>query len=145
MGRAVVLQEIRVMRFEEIQDRFRRGRLSALEASEWLGCSERTAGLLDRRIGRVSPHRIAVDEVERIVRLYRDRYAGWTVKHFHERGGEARSAAQLRLDQERLAGPRLGACGTEALGAPQEAAAAAASGAKACSARSTPIAAHTSF
>jgi hypothetical protein len=33
----------------------------------------------------VSPHRIAADEVERIVSLYRDRYAGWSVKHFHER------------------------------------------------------------
>jgi hypothetical protein len=31
------------------------------------------------------PARISVDEVERIVSLYRDRYAGWNVKHFHER------------------------------------------------------------
>jgi hypothetical protein len=43
------------------------------------------AGLLDRRIGRISPHRIAVDEVDRVVALYRERYQGWTVKHFHER------------------------------------------------------------
>jgi transposase len=98
MGRTEVLQEIRVMRFEEIYDRFRRRRLSALEASEWLGCSERTfrrlrvryeaegaAGLLDRRLGKTSPHRIAADEVERVCRLYSERYAGWTVKHFHER------------------------------------------------------------
>jgi transposase len=101
MGRTEVLQEVRQMRFEEIHDRFRRGRLSALEAAEWLGVSERTfrrlkgryeaegpAGLLDRRLGKVSPHRIAADEVERIVALYRDRYAGWTVKHFHERASE---------------------------------------------------------
>jgi transposase len=101
MGRTEVLQEVRRMRFEEIHDRFRRGRLSALEAAEWLGVSERTfrrlrgryeaegpAGLLDRRLGKVSPHRIAADEVERIVALYRDRYAGWTVKHFHERASE---------------------------------------------------------
>jgi transposase len=72
--------------------------LSAAEAADWLGVSERTfrrwrerygsegaAGLLDRRLGKVSPARIAVDEVERIVSLYRDRYAGWNVKHFHER------------------------------------------------------------
>jgi hypothetical protein len=45
-------------------------------------------GLLDRRLGKASAHRIAVDEVERVVSLYRDRYRGWTVKHFHERAQE---------------------------------------------------------
>jgi len=98
MRRMEVLQGLREMKFDEIHDRFRRGRLSASEAAEWLGVSERTfrrwrgrydaegpVGLLDRRLGKVSPHRIAADEVERIVRLYRDRYAGWTVQHFHER------------------------------------------------------------
>ena len=98
MKRTEVLQEVRMMRFGEIHDRFRRGRLSASEAAEWLGISERSfrrlrgryeadgpAGLLDRRLGKVSPHRIAADEVARIVALYGERYAGWTVKHFHER------------------------------------------------------------
>jgi transposase len=86
------------MRFEEIYDRHRRGRLSGLEASEWLGVSERTfrrwrvrydeegaAGLLDRRLGKVSPHRVPADEAERIAALYEQRYTGWTVQHFHER------------------------------------------------------------
>lgn len=86
------------MRFEDVYGRFTRGRLSAMDAADLLGCSERTFrrlrgryeaeganGLLDRRLGKVSAHRIAADEVERIVGLYRDRYAGWTVKHFHER------------------------------------------------------------
>ena len=101
MRRTEVLQGVRQMRFEEIHDRVRRGRLSAAEAAELLGCSERTfrrlrgryedegpAGLLDRRLGKMSPHRIAVDEVERVVALYRERYRGWTVKHFHERAQE---------------------------------------------------------
>ena len=113
MGRTEVLQEVRRMRFEEIHDRFRRGRLSALEAAEWLGVSERTfrrmrgryeaegpAGLLDRRLGKISPHRIAADEVGRIVALYRDRYAGWTVKHFHERRASATGSRRA------MAGPR---------------------------------------
>jgi transposase len=98
MGRTGVLQEIRMLRFEEIHDRFTKGRLSAAEAAEWLGVSERTfrrqrarfeeegvMGLLDRRLGKVSPHRVPADEVERVLDLYRTRYAGWTVKHFHER------------------------------------------------------------
>ena len=89
------------MRFEEIYERHRRGRLSGLEAAEWLGVSERTfrrwrgryveggaAGLLDRRLGKVSPHRVAADEAVRIAGLYDQRYTGWTVKHFHERAVE---------------------------------------------------------
>jgi transposase len=101
MNRAEVLQGIRQMRFLEVYERSRSGRLSYSEAAEALGMSERSfrrlrgryaaegeAGLLDRRLGKVSPHRIAADEVERIVSLYRDRYAGWTVKHFHERAQE---------------------------------------------------------
>jgi transposase len=98
MGRTGVLQEIRMQRFEEIHDRFSKGRLSAAEAAEWLGVSERTfrrqrarfeeeglSGLLDRRLGKASPHRVPADEVERVLELYRTRYTGWTVKHFHER------------------------------------------------------------
>lgn len=106
MRRTEVLQELRVMKFEEIYDRFRRSRLSASEAAEWLGVSERTfrrlrgryqeegaAGLLDRRLGKVSPHRIPTDEVDRIVSLYRDRYAGWTVKHFYDRARDRHGLA----------------------------------------------------
>ena len=102
MRRTEVLREVRQMRFEDINDRFRRGRLSSAEAAEWLGCSERTfrrlrvryeadgaAGLLDRRLGKASPHRIAADEAERVVLLYEQRYTGWTVKHFHERAQES--------------------------------------------------------
>ncbi|MDZ7713382.1 MAG: helix-turn-helix domain-containing protein [Rhodovibrio sp.] len=86
------------MRFEDIYERHRGKRLSAGEAAEWLGVSERTfrrwrgryaadgaAGLLDRRLGKISPHRVPVDEVARIAALYEQRYTGWTVKHFHER------------------------------------------------------------
>ncbi|EDP61524.1 hypothetical protein BAL199_13840 [alpha proteobacterium BAL199] len=79
MDRTAVLQEIRMLRFEDVYDRFHRGRLSALEAAEWLGMSERTFrrqraryeeegvdGLLDRRLGRASPHRVPVDETARV-------------------------------------------------------------------------------
>jgi len=106
MRRTEVLQGLREMKFEEVHDRFRRGRLSAVDAAEWLGVSERTfrrwrgrwgtegpVGLLDRRLGKVSPHRIAADEVDRIVALYRARYGGWNVKHFHERAVEKHGLA----------------------------------------------------
>jgi len=106
MGRADVLQEVRRMRFEDIYERHRRKRLSAQEAAEWLGVSERTfrrwrvrfeaagsAGLLDRRLGKISPHRVPVDEADRIAALYDQRYTGWTVKHFHERAREQHGLA----------------------------------------------------
>lgn len=37
MVRTGVLQEIRMLRFEDIHDRFCRGSLSSSEAAEWLG------------------------------------------------------------------------------------------------------------
>ena len=62
-----------------------------------LGVSERTfrrwtrryeeegeAGLVDRRLGRASGRRVPCDRAEEVERLYRERYQGFTVKHFHE-------------------------------------------------------------
>ena len=97
MGRVGVLQEIRRMRFEALLDRQERGELSQIEAAEMLGVSERTfrrwrdrlgdegpQGLVDRRIGKPSSRRAAEDEILRMLGLYRERYAEFTVKHFHE-------------------------------------------------------------
>jgi len=97
MGRAGVLQGVRQMRFETLLDRHERGELSQIEAAEMLGITERTfrrwrdrlrdegpAGLLDRRIGKPSSRRAAAEEILRILGLYREVYADFTVKHFHE-------------------------------------------------------------
>jgi transposase len=67
------------------------------EAAELLGVSERTfrrwrdrydeageAGLLDRRLGKTSGRRVPVDRAEEVEALHRERYQGFTVKHFHE-------------------------------------------------------------
>lgn len=98
MAGAELEREIRKMRFLEVYERCVMRRLSYSEAAETLGVSERTfrrmrgrfeaegeEGLIDRRIGKPSPHRISVTEADRIAALYRERYMGWTVKHFHER------------------------------------------------------------
>lgn len=97
MGRAEVLQGVRAMRFEGLLDRHERGELSQEEAAEMLGVSERTfrrwrdrlrdegpVGLRDRRIGKPSSRRAAVEEIQRMLGLYEERYDGFTAKHFHE-------------------------------------------------------------
>jgi transposase len=68
-----------------------------LEAAELLGMSERTfrrwskrfeedgeEGLLDRRLGRRSGRAVPDAEAAEMERLYRERYWGFTAKHFHE-------------------------------------------------------------
>lgn len=97
MERARIHEGVRRMRFEELLARQERGELSQIEAAEMLGVSERTfrrwqgrlrdegpSGLADRRLGRVSAHRASAEEIARMLGLYRERYEGFTVKHFHE-------------------------------------------------------------
>lgn len=97
MKRAEVLQGVRRMRFIDVFGRHKSGNLSQGEAAELLGIGERTfrrwcqrfeeegeSGLLDRRLGKASPKRVPRREAEKVERLYRERYAGFTAKHFHE-------------------------------------------------------------
>jgi len=95
--RTEVLDGVRMLKFRDVFGRCEQGRLSKLEAAELLGINERTfrrwcrryeedgeAGLLDRRLGKPSAKRVPAAEVEQVGRLYQDRYAGFTAKHFHE-------------------------------------------------------------
>lgn len=85
------------MRFETLWIGTSAGKLSQLEAAEMLGITERSfrrwrdrlrdegpCGLVDRRLGKPSSRRAAQSEIERMLGLYRERYADFTVKHFHE-------------------------------------------------------------
>jgi transposase len=98
MRRTEVLQGLRRMKFEDIYGRWQQRRLSQAEAAEILGMSERTfrrwrdqyegeggAGLLDRRLGKASARRAPVDQVHRVLTLYRERYRGFTARHFHDK------------------------------------------------------------
>ena len=84
-------------RYLEGLERHRAGRLSCLEAAEFLGISERhfrrlreryeaegAEGLIDRRRGRAAGRRVAADRIEWVIEQYRTRYFDFTVKHFHE-------------------------------------------------------------
>jgi transposase len=93
-----VLQGLRVMKFEDVYGRWQQRRLSQTEAAEILGMSERSFrrwrdrydeagldGLHDRRLGQASARRVPVDELNGMLELYRSRYDGFTVKHFHDK------------------------------------------------------------
>jgi hypothetical protein len=97
MRRTRVLWEAYVTRFEEALDRYKQGRLTAEEAGELLGLSGRhfrrqcaryeaegVEGLRDKRLGRRSSRRAPASELARMRQLYREEYADFTVKHFHE-------------------------------------------------------------
>lgn len=99
MNRATWLQDRRMQKFRDVFGRWERRELSMMEAGELLGMSERQfrryrdrfeeegeAGLLDRRLGKVSSTRIASPTIDRVLQLYRTVYRGWNVKHFHEHG-----------------------------------------------------------
>ena len=90
-------EAIRMERFEELYLAVGAGRLSCSDAAMILGCSPRHflrlrsrydedgfAGLRDRRVGQVSRQRAADAEVEELTQLYRERYAGFNMRHFHE-------------------------------------------------------------
>ena len=84
-------------KFADVLRRWEHRELSAQEAGELLGCSERqfrrwrrryeeegSTGLADRRLGRASVRRVPVDKIIWMIGEYRTRHMGWNVKHFHE-------------------------------------------------------------
>ena len=98
MRRTEALQGVRMAVFLNLLHRWDSAELNQEEAAEVLGVDVRTfrrwtrryeeegeAGLLlDRRRGKASGKRVPVDRAEEVERLYRERYQGFTVKHFHE-------------------------------------------------------------
>jgi transposase len=87
----------RAMKVQEVILRAIDGSLTWPQAGEILGCSERTIrryrwrlehqgydGLLDRRRQTPSAKRAPLDAVQRVLALYRTRYAGFNVRHFHQ-------------------------------------------------------------
>jgi transposase len=97
MNRTAWLQDRRMQKFRDVLSRWESKSLSALEAAEILGCSERQFrryraryeeegldGLLDKRLGKASAKRVPADQVAWLLEQYRTQYRGWNVKHFHE-------------------------------------------------------------
>src|SRR5882724_12627404 len=86
----------RAMKVQEVILRAIDGKLTWVQAADILGYSPRTIrrirwrlqhfgyeGLLDRRRQTPSPKRAPVADVQRLLALYRERYQGFNVRHFH--------------------------------------------------------------
>jgi transposase len=85
----------RAMQIRDVLVRAMNKEYSWLRAAEILGITARGLrrmrqrmeqfgyqGLVDRRLGRPSPRRTPVPELERILTLYRERYPGFNARHF---------------------------------------------------------------
>src|SRR5260370_32977405 len=85
------------MRFGDVLERTEGKEVTQAAAAELLGINvgafqrweeryeaEGDDGLGELRMGRRSPRRAPEEELERMLGLFRDKYADFTVKHFHE-------------------------------------------------------------
>src|SRR5687767_14773811 len=87
----------RAMTVQEVMLKALSGEVHWFRAAEILGWSPRTlrrwrerfethghSGLIDRRLLRPSKRRVPPSQVELVLRLYRERYTGFNVRHFHQ-------------------------------------------------------------
>lgn len=87
----------RAMTVHEVILKALSGQIHWFRAAEILGVTARSLrryrvllqkhgydGLFDRRRRTPSPKRAPIEQVEQVLRLYWERYAGWNVRHFHQ-------------------------------------------------------------
>lgn len=95
--KTVSITEVFKMRFVDVYDQYEKNKLTCEDAAEILGISistfyrkrqiyeeEGNNCILDRRAGRISPHRAADAEVEFITGLFEERHKDFSVKHFYD-------------------------------------------------------------
>jgi transposase len=88
----------RAMKVKEVITRALSGEINWMQAAEILGITDRHLrrwrnkwekygyeDLFDRRMKRPSPKRVAFSELEKVLRLYREKYFDLNVKHFVEK------------------------------------------------------------
>jgi transposase len=88
----------RMMKLQDVLLKAMAKKITWWAAAEIIGVSERTirrmreklerdgySGLADRRKGRVGSHRVPLRTAEEVLRLYREQYSDFNVRHFHEK------------------------------------------------------------
>lgn len=91
----------RAMKAQEVILRAANRQISWIAAARILGVSDRTMrrmkwryenygcnGLLDKRRGQPSPKKVPLNDVEKILALYRDKYEGFNARHFRKKLAE---------------------------------------------------------
>ena len=89
---------VKAMKIQEVILKAASGQILWIDAADIIGVSYRTMkrwkaryerdgydGIFDRRMKRPSPKRIPMKELETILNLYRTKYMGFNVTHFHEK------------------------------------------------------------
>ena len=92
----------RAMKIQEVILKAMAKQITWWQAAEIIGISDRSMrrwrqryeehgydGLFDRRRGKPSPQRVPLKRVEQVLRLYREKYGDFNVRHFHEKLEEA--------------------------------------------------------
>ena len=98
MGEYAARAVERAMKIQEVILRAVSGQIMWMQAAEIIGISDRSMrrwkqryeehgydGLFDRRKKRPSPKRVPLVEVEKVLRLYREQYFDFNVRHFVEK------------------------------------------------------------
>src|ERR1700758_1846125 len=88
----------RMMKIQEVILRAMGKKITWWQAAEIMGISDRQMrrwkrryeaygydGLYDRRKGQPSPRRVPMETAEKVLGLYREKYQGLNVRHFHEK------------------------------------------------------------
>src|SRR3954454_2447778 len=88
----------RMMKVQDVLLKAMAKRITWWEAAEIIGVTDRTmrrwrerleehgySGLADRRKGKVSFRRVALKTCEEVLRLYREKYFDFSIRHFHEK------------------------------------------------------------
>src|SRR5882672_10887152 len=91
----------RMMKLQDVILKAMAKKLTWIQAAEIAGMSVRNmqrmrqryqeggyTGLFDHRRGKRSIHRVPMEKAEKVLALYRDRYADFNVRHFHEKLGK---------------------------------------------------------
>jgi transposase len=88
----------RMMKLQDVLLKAMAKKITWWAAAEIIGVSHRTmrrwrerfeqegySGLADRRKGKPASHRVSLETVEKVFRLYQEQYKGFNVRHFHEK------------------------------------------------------------
>jgi transposase len=91
----------RMMKLQDVILKAMAKKISWLDAAEIIGVCDRTlrrmrenyqqfgyTGLMDRRSGKKSSHRVPMETAEEVLRLYREVYFDLNIRHFHEKLGD---------------------------------------------------------